>query len=85
MDVDKLETIPTYLSNLSNLVDSDVVEKADYNAKMKDIKEKTANHDKLITTDHSNKFTKQNFAHRLKQSNLTTNGDVISYKKTIKN
>ena len=79
LDLDKLETVPSNLTILSNFVDNYVIEKADYNTKNKDIKLKIPNHDKLIATDNFNKFTQKSFYHRLKQSNLTTKDDVADF------
>lgn len=51
LDVDKSRTVPTNLTKLSNFVDNDFAEKADYNKKKKYIKRKLPSQDKPVTTD----------------------------------
>ena len=41
LDIDKLVTVPVDLSKLSNVVKNDVVKKTEYNAKIKNIEDKT--------------------------------------------
>ena len=49
LDIVKLETTPVDLSKLSNVVKNDVVKKTDYNAKIKNIKDKIPNITNLAT------------------------------------
>ena len=49
LDIDKLVSVPTDLSKLSNVVKSDVVKKTDYNAKIADIKGKIPDISNLAT------------------------------------
>ena len=46
-----------------------------WNTKTNEVENKVLNHDKYITTSVSNKLTAENFAARLKQSNLMTKTD----------
>ena len=56
---------------------SNLVKKADYNTKVKEIEKKITNHnhDKYITTPEFNKLTAENFAARLAQANFVTKAD----------
>ena len=54
LDIDKLVSVPTDLSKLSNVVKSDVVKKTDYNAKIADIKGKIPDISNLATKNALN-------------------------------
>ena len=49
LDIVKLETTPVDLSKLSNVVKNDVVKKTEYNAKIKNIKDKVPDITNLTT------------------------------------
>ena len=57
-----------------------LVTKADFNIKIKEIENKIPDHDKYITNE-SNKLVKQNFAERLKQANLANKIDIADFLK----
>ena len=63
------------IPNVSNLV-----KKAEYNAKISEIEKKINdhNHDKYITTPEFNKFSAEIFAARLKQANLASKSDIAN-------
>ena len=50
---------------------SNLVKKADYNTKINEIEEKKPNHGKYITTQKFKKLTADNFAARLKKSEIS--------------
>ena len=69
-----------WLEKLIHTIDtSDLVLKADYNTKIEEIKKKIPDHDKYITTPEFNKLTKENFAKRLKQTNLASQNDIPKF------
>ena len=74
-----LTAVENKTPNVSNLV-----EKADYNTKISEIENKITDHDhsnKYITTPEFNKLTAENFAARLKQTNLASKSDIVNFVK----
>ena len=65
------------IPNISNLVKK----KKDYNTKINEIEKKITDHDRYITTQEFNKLTAKNFAARLKQVNLASKNDIVSFAK----
>ena len=65
------------IPNISNLVKK----KKDYNTKINEIEKKITDHDRYITTQEFNKLTAKNFAARLKQANLASKNDIVSFVK----
>ena len=65
------------IPNISNLVKK----KKDYNTKINEIEKKITDHDRYITTQEFNKLTAKNFAARLKQVNLASKNDIVSFVK----
>ena len=65
------------IPNISNLVKK----KKDYNTKINEIEKKITDHDRYIITQEFNKLTGKNFAARLKQANLASKNDIVSFVK----
>ena len=61
---------------------SDLVQKSDYNTRINEVKKKISDHDhnnKYITTPEFKKLTPEGFAERLKQANLASKSDIVSF------
>ena len=73
-----LNTVENKVPSVSNLVKN-----TDYNTKINKIEKKITDHDhdKYITTPEFNKLTGDNFAARLKQTNLARKNDIASFLK----
>ena len=72
-----MNEIKGVIPNISNLVKK----KNDYNTKINEIEKKITDHDRYITTQEFNKLTAKNFAARLKQVNLASKNDIVSFVK----
>ena len=72
-----MNEIKGVIPNISNLVKK----KNDYNTKINEIEKKITDHDRYITTQEFNKLTAKNFAARLKQANLASKNDIVSFVK----
>ena len=93
----KIENIDDQIPNITNLATtsalaavenkipcvSNLITKTDYNTKINEIEKKITDHDhdKYITTPEFNKLTGDNFAARLKQTNLARKNDIASFLK----
>ena len=60
---------------------SDLVAKADCNARIEDIEKKLPDRGKYITTNDFHKLTKENFVERLKQANLASKNLIADFVK----
>ena len=60
---------------------SDLVAKADCNARIEDIEKKLPYRGKYITTNDFHKLTKENFVERLKQANLASKNLIADFVK----
>ena len=73
-------TTTTALTDVENKVSnvSNSVKKTDYNTKISETEKKITDHDhgKYITTPEFNKLTAENFAARLKQTNLASKNNI---------
>ena len=61
---------------------SDLVQKSDYNTKINEVKKKISDHDhnnKYVTTPEFKKLTPEGFAEKLKQANLASKSDILSF------
>ena len=78
----KISEVENKIPNTSGLVTTTVL-----NTKISEVENKIPNHDKYITTPEFNKLTAENFAARLKQSNLVNKTDfdnrLINFDRTI--
>ena len=70
-----LSAVENKIPSVSNLV-----KKSDYNTKINEIEKKITDHshDKYITTPEFNKFTSENFAARIKQSNVASKSYIAN-------
>ena len=71
-----LNSVENKIPSISNLF-----EKSDDNTKVNDIEKKTADHnqDKYISSPEFNKLTSEDFAARLKQTNLASKRDIVNF------
>ena len=60
---------------------NDLAKRAAYNAKIEKIELKISDHDKYITAPKVNKLTKESFAEKLKQVNLSSKNDIADFRK----
>ena len=78
--ITSLTTTTTALTDVENKVSnvSNSVKKTDYNTKISETEKKITDHDhgKYITTPEFNKLTAENFAARLKQTNLASKNNI---------
>ena len=74
-----------YITNLLKtliLIDTtDLVKKADYDAKILEVEKKIPDHDKYITANKFNKLATKNFTERLKQADLASKNDIVDFVK----
>ena len=76
LDIDELKTNPLDLSNLSNVVNNEVVKKTVYNDFVENV-------NAIQTTDASNFMTKSDFA--LKSVKMIENFPIMTYKVLLPN
>ena len=69
------------INTIQTTYTSDLVKQADYNTKIDEIEKKKIDHDheKYITTQEANKLTAENFAARLKQTNLKSKSNISDF------
>ena len=69
------------INTIQTTYTSDLVKQADYNTKIDEIEKKKIDHDheKYVTTQEANKLTAENFAARLKQTNLKSKSNISDF------
>ena len=69
------------INTIQTTYTSDLVKQAGYNTKIDEIEKKKIDHDheKYITTQEANKLTAENFAARLKQTNLKSKSNISDF------